>query len=136
MFIVATVVTYLADLVIEHQYASVITMRKVCNSIGKSIGKKNRKLNSLFFLCLAQYGTGMALLATAFAGCDRLLSVLSLNVSLGLLGTAFGGFLVNSIDIAPNHTGVIMVTLQVKLNLRRTQFFIHVLPVGLGKLSL
>ena len=37
------------------------------------------------------------------------MAVIFLNFSVGMLGAGFGGFLVNSIDIAPNHAGVIMV---------------------------
>ncbi len=37
------------------------------------------------------------------------MAVLFLNLSVGMIGAGFGGFLVNSIDIAPNHAGVIMV---------------------------
>jgi len=90
MWLCATLVTYLADKLIQRKTCSVVFMRKVCNSI-------------------AQWGTAIALIAVAYSGCNRLMAVIFLNMSVGLIGASFGGFLVNSIDIAPNHAGVIMV---------------------------
>ena len=51
---------------------------------------------------------GVLLIAIGFLGCDRILIVLTVIMSIGFSGLAVSGFGVNHLDLAPKHAGTLM----------------------------
>ena len=51
---------------------------------------------------------GVLLIAIGFLGCDRILIVLTVVMSIGFLGLAVSGYVVNHLDLAPKHAGTLM----------------------------
>lgn len=45
------------------------------------------------------------MVALAYAGCNAILSIIVLVLSLGFTGAINAGFLCNNLDIAPNYAG-------------------------------
>ena len=115
----ATVITHVGDILIRKKHCSITITRKLCNTLGNRkhwicfiirTRKKTVKCKFEISFCLtAQWGAALCLVVVAYSGCNPVIALLFLNLSVGLLGGVMGGFLVNSIDIAPNHAGVIMV---------------------------
>ncbi|CAG7834709.1 unnamed protein product [Allacma fusca] len=78
-----------ADTLLRKNVTSIVTVRKISQVVG-------------------QLGSAIALIGCAYSGCDRALSVGLLVVSVGLNGATNSGFIVNYVDVAPNHAGVIL----------------------------
>lgn len=59
-------------------------------------------------ISIGQYGPAIALIAAAFTGCDRWLTVSLLTIGVGLNGGIYSGFKVNHLDISPRFAGILM----------------------------
>ncbi|XP_035211568.1 putative inorganic phosphate cotransporter isoform X1 [Stegodyphus dumicola] len=68
---------------------TITTIRKIINSI-------------------AFFGPGVCVLAVAFVGCNPVIIVVLLTVSLGLNGFMFSGFNVTHVDMSPEFAGTLM----------------------------
>ncbi|TGZ68384.1 hypothetical protein CRM22_004290 [Opisthorchis felineus] len=62
-----------------------------------------RKLNN----CIALGGIGLGLLLVGYTGCSRIVSVMIFATAIGLMGSASSGFAANTVDLAPQFSGVI-----------------------------
>jgi len=51
---------------------------------------------------------GLFLIAIGFLGCDRILIVTSIVISIGSTGLAVSGFAVNHLDLAPTYAGTLL----------------------------
>ncbi|XP_046405692.1 putative inorganic phosphate cotransporter isoform X2 [Ischnura elegans] len=51
---------------------------------------------------------GICLVAVSLVGCDRVLAVVFMTISVMCIGAMFSGYLANHIDIAPNYAGTLM----------------------------
>ncbi|CAG7832457.1 unnamed protein product [Allacma fusca] len=60
------------------------------------------------FNCIGHWGPAVALIGAAYTGCDKVLTVVLLTVTVALSGTVGAGYQINHIDIAPNHAGTLM----------------------------
>ena len=58
--------------------------------------------------CAAQVGPAAALVGAAYSGCDRIAAMALLTTAVGINGIVYGGYVVNHVDISPNHAGVLM----------------------------
>lgn len=79
----------LSDFLIVKGITSILFTRKMCAT-------------------LAVWGSAAAFLGIALGGCNTLVAVVCLNLAGAAMGSGFGGWVVNVIDIAPNHAGSIM----------------------------
>ncbi|KAB0792707.1 hypothetical protein PPYR_14666 [Photinus pyralis] len=89
MWIFSIFISHVADWMLTSGRFSHTVVRKVINGIG-------------------QFGPGIALIAAAFTGCDRWLTVGLLTVGVGLNGGIYSGFKVNHLDISPRFAGILM----------------------------
>ncbi|CAL1542430.1 unnamed protein product [Lymnaea stagnalis] len=80
---------FTADYLRHRGYVSTGNARKIFNSIG---------------VC----APGFLLLVVGYVGCDHLLAMVFLTLSVGLGGGIMGGYNVNHLDIAPKFAGVLM----------------------------
>ena len=76
----------LADFIRQNGYLSTKVTRKVFNFAGLAL-------------------PGLFLIFVGYVGCDHVLAMLMLTLSVGLGGAAMGGFNVNHLDIAPKFAG-------------------------------
>ncbi|KAK3788190.1 hypothetical protein RRG08_020896 [Elysia crispata] len=79
----------LADFIRQNGYLSTKVTRKVFNFAGLAL-------------------PGLFLIFVGYVGCDHVLAMLMLTLSVGLGGAAMGGFNVNHLDIAPKFAGSLM----------------------------
>ncbi|GFR93810.1 vesicular glutamate transporter [Elysia marginata] len=79
----------LADFIRRNGYLSTKVTRKVFNSAGLAL-------------------PGIFLIFVGYVGCNHVLAMLMLTLSVGLGGAAMGGFNVNHLDIAPKFAGSLM----------------------------
>ncbi|CAG9864495.1 unnamed protein product [Phyllotreta striolata] len=89
MWIFSIFISHVADYLLTKPYFTHTIVRKLINAIG-------------------QYGPAIALVAVAFTGCDRWLTVGILTVGVGLNGGIYSGFKVNHLDISPQYAGILM----------------------------
>ncbi|KAK5639909.1 hypothetical protein RI129_010720 [Pyrocoelia pectoralis] len=89
MWLFSIFISHVADWLLTSGRFSHTAVRKIINGIG-------------------QFGPGIALIAAAFTGCDRWLTVGLLTVGVGLNGGIYSGFKVNHLDISPRFAGILM----------------------------
>ncbi|KAK4872492.1 hypothetical protein RN001_014521 [Aquatica leii] len=89
MWIFSMAISHVADWMLTSGRLSHTAVRKIINGIG-------------------QYGPGIALIAAAFTGCNRVLTVALLTIGVGLNGGIYSGFKVNHLDISPRFAGILM----------------------------
>lgn len=53
-------------------------------------------------------GPAVFILAAAYSGCDRVLSVVMFTIGMGFMGTFYSGLKVNALDLSPNYAGTLM----------------------------
>ncbi|KAF5292856.1 hypothetical protein FQR65_LT11108 [Abscondita terminalis] len=89
MWLFSMAISHVADWMLSSGRLTHTAVRKIINGIG-------------------QYGPGIALIAAAFTGCNRWLTVGLLTVGVGLNGGIYSGFKVNHLDISPRFAGILM----------------------------
>lgn len=89
MWIVSIFSGYICDWLVKNQYMSITNSRK-------------------FFTTIASMGPATLLMAAAYAGCDKTLSIAYLTIGMGFMGTFYCGMKVNALDLAPNFAGTLM----------------------------
>jgi len=89
MWFFSMAISHVADWMLTSGHFTHTAVRKIINSIG-------------------QYGPGCALIAAAFTGCNRWLTVSLLTIGVGLNGGIYSGFKVNHLDISPRFAGILM----------------------------
>ncbi|XP_023019242.1 putative inorganic phosphate cotransporter protein picot isoform X1 [Leptinotarsa decemlineata] len=89
MWLFSIFISHVADFMLTKPFFTHTLVRKIINGIG-------------------QYGPAVALLAVAYTGCDKWLTVAVLTVGVGLNGGIYSGFKVNHLDISPQYAGILM----------------------------
>lgn len=89
MFICAQITGVVSDMCIKRNWVSITNVRK-------------------FFTAVAAIGPGAFIMAASYAECDRMLVVVMFTVGMGFMGMFYSGIKVNTLDLAPNYSGVIM----------------------------
>ncbi|GFO01841.1 vesicular glutamate transporter 2 [Plakobranchus ocellatus] len=89
LWIMQNVCGILADYLRRHGYLTTKVTRKLFNSAGLAF-------------------PGLFVIFVGYVGCNHLLAVVFLTLSVGLGGFAMGGFNVNHLDIAPKFAGSLM----------------------------
>ncbi|KAF5279964.1 hypothetical protein FQA39_LY18185 [Lamprigera yunnana] len=89
MWIFSIVISHVADWMLSSGRFTHTAVRKIINGIG-------------------QYGPGICLIAAAFTGCNRWLTVALLTIGVGVNGGIYSGFKVNHLDISPRFAGILM----------------------------
>lgn len=79
---------YLSDMMIKKEYFQPTTIRKICESIGL-------------------LGPGLCMALIPFAGCDTLMVITLLTISMSLFGFIGGGDMVIVVDLAPDFAGTL-----------------------------
>lgn len=117
MWISSMLITRLADLLTTRKVLPAVAVRKLCQTIGEhcswalSLTVDARCIfvtRPLKFHPTAGWGSAIALIAASYSGCDRMLTVALLTIAVGINGAIYGGYIVNHVDIASNHAGVLM----------------------------
>jgi ACS family sodium-dependent inorganic phosphate cotransporter-like MFS transporter 5 len=90
--------SWIADWMIESNRFTIRTTRKILNSVG-------------------QYGPAICLIAAAYTGCNRVLTVSLLTLGVGLNGGIYSGFKINHLDITPRFAGILMALTNCTANL-------------------
>lgn len=88
-WLASTISGVLADSLIERNYFSVTTVRKIFTATGMLPG-------------------AAFLIAVSYSGCDHILTVTFLTLSAAIGGTTASGVLINQIDIAPRYAGFLL----------------------------
>ena len=60
------------------------------------------------FICVGHAGSAIALIGVAYSGCNTLMTVLFLIVSVTLTSACLSGFMVSYVDCTPNYVGIIL----------------------------
>lgn len=72
MWVMAIVVTQLADHAVAKKFLKTVTVRKLCQTVG-------------------HIGSALALIGASYSGCDRVLTVTLLTMAVGMNGAIYGG---------------------------------------------
>jgi hypothetical protein len=110
MWISAIFLTQIADTLLSRKIFKTVVIRKACQSIGMSTVAiydfcQMYNVNLVYFV--AHIGSAVLLIAASYSGCDRVVTVTLLTLSVAINGAIYGGYVVNHVDLARNHAHVL-----------------------------
>lgn len=112
MWIVSILSGFLCDYLINRQYISVLNARKIfttlCRCYNLTLANYSSITNIDTTSFLAAIFPALFVVAASYAGCDKLLVVLSFLLAMTFMGNYYPGMRVNVLDLSPNYAGTVI----------------------------